>query len=195
MHKPRKSANQNRLRIIGGEWRGRKITFASTAGLRPTADRVRETLFNWLGPRVIGSHCLDMYAGSGALGLEALSRGAAHCDFLDTSAEAVAQLSQTLTLLSANDRSTAACKVATTWQTPRHYDLVFIDPPFADDLLEASLSHLITSDLLASDTRIYVEMPRSQDLPHLSKGFETLREKTAGEVRYALLSWQPSPIS
>ena len=192
MHKPRKSGNQNQVRIIGGEWRGRKITFANTAGLRPTADRVRETLFNWLGPRVIGSHCLDMYAGSGALGLEALSRGAAHCDFLDTSADAVTQLSQTLTLLAANDRSTVARTVATTWQRPRHYDVVFIDPPFADNLLESSLSHVITSGLLTSDNRIYVEMPRGHNLPNLDNAFETLREKTTGEVRYALLSWQPN---
>ncbi len=190
MRKPIKPTIQNRVRIIGGEWRGRKIAFASAKGLRPTADRIRETLFNWLGPRVIGARCLDMYAGSGALGLEALSRGAAHCDFLDTNTEAVKQLSQTLALLAANDRGVVTNADASSWQAGRQYELVFVDPPFADNLLGASLAHLVTADLLAADCRVYVEMPRNQDLPELIAGFEILREKTAGEVRFALLSWQ-----
>ena len=89
-----RETGQRQLRIIGGQWRSRKLAFQPAEGLRPTADRVRETLFNWLAPEISGANCADLFAGSGALGLEALSRGAAHCDFVDSSAAAVQQIAE-----------------------------------------------------------------------------------------------------
>ena len=98
------SAGRSQLRIIGGQWRGRKLTFTPAEGLRPTTDRVRETLFNWLAPFIFGARCADLFAGSGALGLEALSRGAAHCDFVDSAKAAGRQIAGHLETLGASDR-------------------------------------------------------------------------------------------
>lgn len=179
------------LRIIGGEWRGRKLTFPALPGLRPTADRVRETLFNWLAPRMAGARCLDLFAGSGALGLEALSRGAAGCDFIERDREASRAICAHLTQLSAQTRGRVINADALTWNAQGGYDIVFIDPPFASELTGSALEHIRTAGLLAEDARVYLELGRSQALPTLEPHWQCLRDKTAGDVRYLLLT--PAP--
>ena len=119
--------SSSRLRIIGGEWRGLRLNFPdNVAHLRPTPDRVRETLFNWLTSRIQGAHCLDLFAGSGALGLEALSRGASHCTFVDNAAAAAEAVRSHLSQLNADQRATVVCGNALQWQGAP-FDVVFID--------------------------------------------------------------------
>ncbi|RDE18984.1 16S rRNA (guanine(966)-N(2))-methyltransferase RsmD [Motiliproteus coralliicola] len=152
---------QQRLRIIAGRWRGRKLEFADLPGLRPTTDRVRETLFNWLQTQLPGARVLDMFAGSGALGLEALSRGASHLTLVDTAAAAVDQLKQNLRLLDALDDSTLVQASATSWlqqaSSEPGYDLVFLDPPYGKGLLADCCEQLNQRQLIRPGGWIYVE--------------------------------------
>jgi len=179
----------NTIRIIGGEWRGRKLTVPALDGLRPTGDRVRETLFNWLSAEVVGARCLDLFAGTGALGLEALSRGAAHCVFVDAAAVATRQLQDNLTLLQC-DRA-RICTADGLRQLEREtgpFDIVFLDPPFALQLWQGALSALTHEELLSHEALVYVEQPRSQQLEFVFP-WQLHREKLAGDVRYGLYRW------
>ena len=177
-----------RLRIIGGEWRGLKLNFpGEVAHLRPTPDRVRETLFNWLTNRIHGARCLDLFAGSGALGLEALSRGASHCTFVDNAAAAAEAVRGHLSHLNAHQRATVVSGDALRWQGAP-VDIVFIDPPFSSDLAGVALEHLLSEGLLANDARIYLELERKQTPPHLPASLKVIRDKVAGNVRYQLLA-------
>ena len=180
--------SSSRLRIIGGEWRGLRLNFPdNVAHLRPTPDRVRETLFNWLTSRIQDAHCLDLFAGSGALGLEALSRGANHCVFVDSSAVATDAIRGHLSHLKAQDRATIVSDNALEWQgTPA--DIVFLDPPYSADLIGTALEHLLTQGLLAPDARVYVELERNQTMPDIPASLEVIRDKVAGNVRYLLLA-------
>ena len=180
--------SSSRLRIIGGEWRGLRLNFPdNVADLRPTPDRVRETLFNWLTNRIQGAHCLDLFAGSGALGLEALSRGANHCVFVDNSAVATDAIRGHLSQLNAQERATIVCNNALQWQgSPA--DVVFIDPPYSADLAGIALQHFLTKGLLANSARIYVELERNQTMPDIPVPLEVIRDKVAGNVRYQLLA-------
>jgi len=182
----RANANQRQLRIIGGIWRGRKLAFPELPGLRPTPDRVRETVFNWLAPTVQGARCIDLFAGSGALGLEALSRGAAYCDFVDISGQATKAISDHLAALGASDRASVHCCDAQS-ATLEAADLVFLDPPFDGELLNTTLSWLIESRLLAKGALVYVEHRRGPSPPAMAKFSSIVKDKTAGEVRYCLL--------
>lgn len=177
----------NTLRIIGGEWRGRRIRFPAVEGIRPTPDRVRETLFNWLATVVRGSRCLDLFAGSGALGLEALSRGAAAVTFVERDRAAASGLRATAELL-APDRANVVQADAMTWlardTTP--FDIVFLDPPFDSDLLAGTLGALESRGRLAADAWIYVEMPARRGPPPLPAGWRLHRSGRAGEVGYHL---------
>jgi len=179
------------VRIIGGAHRGRKLIFPSLPGLRPTADRVRETLFNWLQPLLPGADCLDLYAGSGALGLEAASRGAGRVVMLDRSAEVVDQLRENIGLLQL-DQVEAWQADALEWlagsPSSRPFDLVFLDPPFADDLLEQSCQLLDSAGWLNPEARIYLEMDAGHQLPELPERWRLLRRKKAGQVWYHLFS-------
>ncbi len=125
----------NTLRIIGGDHRGRKLRFLDARGLRPTGDRIRETLFNWLQNDISGSHCLDMFAGSGALGFEAASRGAAQVHMIEYNPRVAAQLSDNCELLRIQDRVHVHKGSALSWvgKNADVFDIVFIDPPFADE--------------------------------------------------------------
>ena len=178
--------NQN-LRIIGGEWRGRRIRFPGEGGIRPTPDRVRETLFNWLMARVPGSRCLDLFAGSGALGLEALSRGAAHATFIERERRNVASLRETTALL-APGRSTVIEADALAWLAgpPQSFDIVFLDPPFAAGVLVEATCLLEARGWLAADAYIYMEMPAKAVVPALPGGWESHRSGRAGAVGYHL---------
>jgi RNA methyltransferase, RsmD family len=182
---PRHGPNQ--LRIIGGTWRSRRVSFPDVEGLRPSPDRVRETLFNWLAPIIQGARCLDLYAGSGALGLEALSRGAAEVVFVDTDRRVIVQLEQNFKLLGAHGASVVqADALAFLQRPPRPFDVVFLDPPFRRDLLPACLEKL-GAGWLASGARVYVENEAELGEPPLPPDWELLRSKQAGQVRYSLL--------
>jgi 16S rRNA (guanine966-N2)-methyltransferase len=178
------------VRIIGGRWRGRKLSFPALEGLRPTPDRVRETLFNWLTGQLPGARCLDLFAGSGALGLEALSRGAAHSLFIDADRRACTAIRDHLRQLD--------CESATVVQgetlailaggpgRAEPADIAFLDPPFGSQLLEPACQALDTPGWLSASARIYLETDRREPLPATPAGWERLREKTAGDVRYLL---------
>jgi 16S rRNA (guanine966-N2)-methyltransferase len=180
---------QRLLRIIAGQWRGKKFRFPEL-DIRPTPDRVRETLFNWLQTRVEGAHCLDLYAGSGALGLEALSRGAASVVFVEHQRVAVNALRQLLRDWQA-DNATVVCDEAQHYlaaKPERGFDLVFLDPPYASGELSAAAAALARSGL-APDARIYVEQHADEvPQPVMPDSWRELRTGKAGEVRYHLFA-------
>jgi len=180
---------RNRLRIIGGRWRGRKLDFPDVPGLRPTPDRVRETLFNWLQADIHGARCLDLYAGSGALGLEALSRGASRVVLVDESSAATRQLEANLQLLHADDAAVVRMAVQTFLERgpgDARYDIVFLDPPFAQGLIPPTLQQLEEKHWLAPGARIYIESETQlRELP-LPPGWQLLKEKRSGQVIYRL---------
>jgi 16S rRNA (guanine966-N2)-methyltransferase len=178
---------QNQLRIIGGLWRGRKFTFASLPGLRPTPDRVRETLFNWLSPDIRGSRCLDLYAGSGALGLEAASRGAARVVLVDAAREVVTSLRAQVATLNAGQVEIVQADAQQWLRGPAEtFDIVFLDPPFTAGLLAGTMQLLETNGWLAPDAFIYIEAGKGVSL-ELPPGWDVYREKTAGQVEYRLI--------
>ena len=177
------------LRIVGGSWRGRRLRFPASPELRPTPDRVRETLFNWLSVRVPGARCLDLFAGSGALGLEALSRGAAHVTFVERDAAAAREIAARLAEWGARAASVEHADArAFLERTPAaSFDIVFLDPPFASGLLEASAARLEQGGWLRADALIYVDCPASAT-PLVPPLWSLLRTKRAGEVGYHLYS-------
>ncbi len=179
---------RNQLRIIAGQWRGRKLPFADVEGLRPTPDRVRETLFNWLAPMIGGARCLDPFAGSGALGLEALSRGAAEVVMLDKHPKVMKQLQANLTLLDCQQAMLQqADALQFLQQTPeKPFDVVFLDPPYRKNLLAPCCELLNEQAWLAEGARVYLENERGYTLPILPDNWELLRSKKAGQVAYHL---------
>jgi 16S rRNA (guanine966-N2)-methyltransferase len=194
-------AGRQSLRIIAGEWRGRKIPFATAVGLRPTQDRVRETLFNWISGPVPGATCLDLFAGTGALGLEALSRGAKQVNFVDLSNIATNSLNDNLKLLPiAADQIAKVEQMssfnwlrsykdrATTDEQIERYDLVFLDPPFALALMQDTIKALFDSQCLSDKAMIYVEQPQPLEELLLPEGWKLHRSKKAGQVFYGLIS-------
>ena len=182
------------LRIIGGQWRSRHVDFDAAEALRPTPDRVRQTLFDWLAPRIEGACVLDLFAGSGALGLEALSRGAARVHFVERGTASAANLRQALSQFEARDRAEVFNQDALRFlASPRggtQYDVVLLDPPYAAGLIEPSLQRLPA--LFKNDPRIYVEWPGTAR-PTLPPQYQWLRDKQAGQVSFGLLTWQPEP--
>ena len=194
-------AGRQSLRIIGGEWRGRKIPFATVIGLRPTQDRVRETLFNWLSGPVAGARCLDLFAGTGALGLEALSRGAKHVTFVDLSNIATTSLKDNLKQLplAADQTTLVEQKSSFDWlknyqateaftEQGGQYHLVFLDPPFALALVPDILKALWTGNCLAHGAMIYVEQAQPLAELDLPSPWKLHRSKKAGQVYYGLIS-------
>jgi len=181
MSKSHRARPSNQVRIIGGDWRGQKLHFPSIEGLRPTPDRVRETLFNWLSPHIAGAHCLDLYAGSGALGFEALSRGARSCYFIDNNKQVQAALGSSVQALNCQDRATVMLADSGSAITLDHsIDLVFLDPPFASHLLPDTLDWLLKSARIHQDSLIYIEAPKGHELPDCN--LSVIKEKAAGEV-------------
>jgi len=183
----------NRIRIIGGTHRGRRLAFPDAAGLRPTPDRVRETLFNWLMPHLPGARCLDLFAGSGALGLEAVSRGARDVVLVDANPAVVTSLQENLRLLGETERARVIRSDALAFlrkETDAPFDIVFLDPPYATDLLPEAVRLLEAGGWLADPAWIYIETPvaRGQGaLPPLPANWSLQREKQAGQVGYHLL--------
>ncbi|PRB79006.1 16S rRNA (guanine(966)-N(2))-methyltransferase RsmD [Pseudomonas sp. MYb185] len=181
---------QSQLRIIAGEWRSRRFSFTEQPGLRPTPDRVRETLFNWLSAYIEGARCLDLFAGSGALTLEALSRGAATALSCDLSREVVETLRGHLQTLQCERgevrQQDALSLLASSPETP--FDVVFLDPPFHQDLLIPACTALEANGWLSTDALIYTESETAPDrLPH-PPNWQLHRQKKAGQVWYSL--WQ-----
>jgi 16S rRNA (guanine966-N2)-methyltransferase len=175
----------NTLRIIAGAWRSRQLTFPAEAGLRPTPDRVRETLFNWLGQDMTGRRCLDLFAGSGALGFEALSRDALEVVFVERSARirhAIAANAERLD--AARIRLVAGDALEFAATTPERFDVVFVDPPYGSGLVEAVLPLL--PRLLAADAFVYVESDRAFSA---SQSWRRVKEDRAGAVHYCLIRW------
>lgn len=177
----------NKLRIIGGDWRSRCITFADVPGLRPTPARVRETLFNWLRNDITGSRCLDLYAGSGALGFEAASRGAKSVIQVENNALACRALKE-------NAIKLAACQIMIVHMDAFRYlasdaepfEVVFIDPPFAKALAVQTCQWLEDKCWLSKHAKMYVEAESTLKLESMPPNWRQLKSKTAGEVGYHL---------
>ncbi len=177
---------QSQLRIIGGAWRGRKLAFAPVPGLRPTPNRVRETLFNWLMPVIRGARCLDLFAGSGALGLEAASRGASHCVLVEQQQPVVQTLREQVARLKAGQVEVVEADVLN-WlsQGATPFDIVFLDPPFQQGLLQECIERLEQNGWLADSAWIYLEAERGLEVT-LPEHWEWYRDKQAGQVSYRL---------
>jgi 16S rRNA (guanine966-N2)-methyltransferase len=179
-----------RLRIVAGKWRRRLIPVVAVEGLRPTPARVRETLFNWLASRIDNAHCLDLCAGTGALGLEALSRGAATATFVEKSPIAARALRDVCRILAAEHATVhqADAIAFLNEQPPTARNIVFIDPPYASDLQTELCRLLDLRGWLAVNAMIYIEQDRRSPDVTLPAGWQTIHHKTAGDVRYSLLT-------
>jgi 16S rRNA (guanine966-N2)-methyltransferase len=185
----RSSPAHGEVRIVGGAWRGRRIRFPAPAGLRPTPDRVRETLFNWLQFELAGRNCLDLFAGSGALGLEALSRGAGAVTFVEAEAGAARSIAEALHTFGAAARGQVHRADAFTFLAsgpPTRYDVVFLDPPYANAWLPRACEALERGAWLAPGAWIYLEDAAARGAPALPVGWDLLRSKKAGDVGYHL---------
>lgn len=177
----------NQLRIIGGRWRSRRLYFPDVEGLRPTPDRVRETLFNWLAPLIEGARCLDLFAGSGALGIEALSRGAREVIFIERQPLAARQLRRNLTQLGETSAQVIQADALVWLGGPsRPFDIVFLDPPFGSNLLVPTCKRLEQGGWLLDGARLYLETVRDAGKLQLPENWQIIREKTAGQVSYRL---------
>ncbi len=176
-----------KLRIIGGRWRGRRLSVPDSEGLRPTPDRVRETLFNWLQPYLAGASCLDLFAGTGALCLEALSRGAGHVVMVEKAAPVAQRLRQSLDMLAAENAVVVRADAEEyLHQTPQAFDIIFLDPPFKSDLIARCAGLIEAHGWIKPGGLVYVEAPsRVKSLP-LPATWELIRSKLAGQVGYHL---------
>lgn len=194
----RRGENKGRMssvRIIGGQWRGSRIEFAEAQGLRPTSDRIRETLFNWLAASIADSRCLDLFAGSGVLAFEALSRGAREVYALEKNTAVYHCILANCERLKARDFRLLNVD-STEWlrqersegESPQGsgFDIVFVDPPFHGNIDPQLLALLDSSGILLPNAKIYLEQPESADNWQIPAGWELLRDKKAGAVRFSL---------
>ena len=193
----KKNNNTNTLRIIAGDWRSRKLTFIDAPGLRPTPDRIRETLFNWLQNKVYGANCLDLFAGSGALGLEALSRGAADTVFVEKNKAVAAQLKDNLQLLKSKapviqEDALGFLSKYSLDKENKLFDLIFLDPPYRKGLLEQSLSVIKDKQLLSQQGLIYLEHESEESFDWGEYDLEILKQAKAGQVSSFLLAPEPN---
>ena len=189
-HRPvakKKSPYPGKLRIIGGRWRGRRLSIPEEEGLRPTPDRVRETLFNWLQPYIDGANCLDLFAGSGALCLEALSRGAGRVVMVEKAAHVVEQLRRHVVMLEAGNATvTQADAIDFLRQAPQAFDIIFLDPPFRSDLIARCAELVESHGWIKPGGLIYVEAPSQLEVLPLPVTWQLIRSKVAGRVGYHL---------
>jgi 16S rRNA (guanine966-N2)-methyltransferase len=189
-----RAMKKSQVRIIGGMWRGRKLNFPATADLRPTPNRIRETLFNWLAPMLSNAHCLDLFAGSGALGFEALSRGAKSVTFIEQSLSLFHYLKTQIKQFAVEDKATvyhldfpfSATRLS---QSPKPlFNIVFLDPPFHKNLIEPACAWLSKERLLFAKSAIYIESEASLEKFSLPENWQITHCKTTGQVKYALIS-------
>ena len=183
-----RSHTNSKLRIIGGRWRRRNLEFLNLPGIRPTPNRVRETLFNWIALDIEGAKCLDLFAGSGALGFEALSRGAAAATLIEIEPRVCAQLESEITRFGATGVEVITADAHTFLkQASGAYDIIFIDPPFGAGLAQEALALIaLNSRILSPASLIYVEQETDANITPPT-GFSVLRQKQTPEVLYALL--------
>ena len=184
-------AKSNSLRIIGGTWRSRRVQFIDSPKIRPTPDRVRETLFNWLASKINGVTCLDLFAGSGALGFEAISRGADRVVLVEEDARIAAMLNEQKNQFKAQTIEIRNQNALTYLKNEnQQYDVIFLDPPFDSDLLEKVIPMILKQKLLNAHGLLYVESAVQQkhikSLEILLEALSCVHEKVSGEVRYAL---------
>jgi 16S rRNA (guanine966-N2)-methyltransferase len=183
----KKSSYPGRLRIIGGRWRGRRLNVPESEGLRPTPDRVRETLFNWLQPYLAGAGCLDLFAGTGALCLEALSRGAGRVVMVEQAAPVAERLRQALEMLDAENATVVRTDaVEYLRQAPEAFDIIFLDPPFRSDLVARCAELIETRGWIKPGGLVYIEAPSRIKSLALPATWELIRRKEAGQVGYHL---------
>ena len=187
----RMTHSPNTLRIIGGTWRGRKLRFPTVDGLRPTPDRVRETLFNWLQPIIAGARCLDLFAGSGALGFEALSHGAASVMMVERDGSAVKHLRENIAVLKTTGVQVIQRDALEFLNGGRSdmasFDVIFLDPPYHQDLIAPCCTALEQHGWLAPHAHLYIETERSLVQLRLPVNFTITRDKAAGQVAYRLI--------
>ena len=183
-----KKARLSQLRIIGGEHRSRIVEFDGGSGVRPTPDRVRQTVFDWLAPVIEGAQCLDLFAGSGALGLEALSRGAGLVTLVESGRTQIESIRAALVALKAEPRAMLHAGDAPAFleQTRERFDVVFLDPPYGSDLLVEALARL--PRVLKPGHRIYLEWP-AKARPQFPASLHLIKEKEAGQVSYSLATF------
>jgi 16S rRNA (guanine966-N2)-methyltransferase len=195
-HLKQQSGKRGKCRIIAGRWRGRVLKFDDADGLRPTTDRIRETVFNWLQVYLPNSHCLDCFAGSGVLGFEALSRGADEVTFLEQNKQTVNSLKENASMLAADEQQVIIehrdalfwlRSVKTEKNLASYFDLVFLDPPFHSDLLNESCTLLNDSGCLAKDAIIYVEHELNANV-EIPESWTCLKDKSSGQVTYKLFT-------
>jgi 16S rRNA (guanine966-N2)-methyltransferase len=176
------------LRIIAGIWRRRRLIVPNVAGVRPTPDRVRETLFNWLNPWLPGARCIDLFAGTGALCLEALSRGASSAVMLEASFEVATVLRENIARLGAEQAEVIVADALTYLQGPvQPFDIVFLDPPFESELIAQASVLLEQRGWIRPGGQIYIEAPRQMKRLPIPSAWELLRSQTAGQVGYHLV--------
>ena len=183
------SKNRGKVRITSGEWKNGNLEVPDIDGLRPTSERVRETLFNWLMPSIHKSVCLDLFAGSGSLGFEALSRGAKHCTFVEKSKLAFSQIKTTRTSLNAVNSEVHNCDAIDFLSSVHNhnFNLVFLDPPFSDDYLISSIESIHEYQLVSSGGYIYIEFNKNNDLSDLPDNWSVIRKKIYGNVCFILI--------
>ncbi|EJD6041955.1 MULTISPECIES: 16S rRNA (guanine(966)-N(2))-methyltransferase [Providencia] len=187
MAKKPQSAPLGQIRIIGGKWRGRKLPVRDSEGLRPTTDRIKETLFNWLMPVIRDARCLDCFAGSGALGFEALSRFAQTVTFIELDKQNAQLLAENKTRLQADNASVVNNNTLNILnQSGVPFDVVFIDPPFRKGLLNETIQLLEKNQWLAEESWVYIESEAESPLTDIPANWQLHREKIAGQVAYRL---------
>jgi 16S rRNA (guanine966-N2)-methyltransferase len=175
------------IRLISGQWKGRKLPVREVEGLRPTTDRIKETLFNWLAAEVRDSRCLDLFAGSGSLGFEALSRYARHVTMVEMDRGAAQQLSKNLSTLQSQQATIIQRDALSLLAEPGEpFDIIFLDPPFRRDLLDTVCQRLESGGWLSDDALIYIEREREGGAPQLPTNWHLLKDKQAGQVCYQL---------
>ncbi|WMS85981.1 16S rRNA (guanine(966)-N(2))-methyltransferase RsmD [Pleionea litopenaei] len=185
--RPSKGSKIGQVRIIGGRWKGRRLKFMEVAGLRPTLDRVRETLFNWLMYEIEGARCLDLFAGSAAIGIEALSRGAKEVMFVEKNKKAADFIHQNLADLSfTNYRVFNTSAEVVLKKNEQPYDIIFVDPPFYQDYLDNILKGLNHPNFVQPDSLIYVERERHSDPINPPDNWEQIKSKQVGGLEFYL---------
>lgn len=200
MSQQNKTLQQQQLRIIAGKWRHRKISFYAEAGARPTLDRIRETIFNWLTPYITNANCLDLFAGSGVLGIEALSRGANSACFIDNQSQNIKFIQKALSQLQLSENSENTPSVAyyknlhlpkgldnlpVTSAENNQFDIIFLDPPYHTDLLQQSLDAILKLKLLTTKGIIYFEAGKKDEIDFAN--WEVLKHKSTKSLQYGLL--------
>ena len=184
-----KKEKKGEIRIIGGKWKGKKIYFDLSDDLRPTPDRAKETLFNWLGQNLSEMNCLDLFSGTGALGLEAISRGAKRVTFVEKNKDYLQKIKKLHLDMSEKENCDFFCADCLNWvrnfKSEIKYDLIFIDPPFNKNLIDDLLTDILNKNLLSKNGKIYFEFEKKLDLK-FQDSLSLKKEKSLGEKSYVL---------